>query len=234
MGKRSGPRPAGLIKLSARLSSSLVEALTASALKRKRNMSREIEHRLNRSMIDDRDDERTYALLRLLRSVLRSTMGRKMSTWLDDPHAFDQAVIAINTTLELIRPKSTIDAPAAGDGLHGALAAHGTLADIQKSPTIAPANASAYRREMTMLRQAIGDVVDRAMIHGKTAEQLRADEPARLELVALRKKDAYATWRNGPVLTNDETKRMKILIARLVTLAHYVTIADDGDNKIVA
>jgi hypothetical protein len=178
-------------------------------------MSREIENRLNRSLHDP-EDERTRALMWLLQSVLRSTMGRrKMSTWLDDPYCFDQAVTAITTVMDLIRPPGAIE----GADLHGAFAARGTLADVQKAPTIAPARASGHQREMVMIRQAIGgDVVDRAMIHGKTAEQLRADEPARLELVALRQKEANAAWRKGPVLTNDETKRMKALIKRLVTL----------------
>lgn len=188
MGDR-GPKPAGLIKISARLSSGLVETLTASASKRRRNMSREIENRLNRSIVDDRDDERTRALMRLLRSVLRSTMGRKMSAWLDDPHAFDQAVIAINTVLELIRPQGGIEGAQAdgAGGLHGAFNARVTLADVQKAPAIAQANASGHRREMVLIRQAIGDVVDRAMIHGETAEQRRAATAEILELIALRK-----------------------------------------------
>jgi hypothetical protein len=133
MGTTPGPKPAGLIKISARLSSGMVEKLKASALKRKRNMSREIEHRLNRSL-QDPEDERTRAVMWLLQSALRSTMGRKMSTWLDDPYTFDQAVIAIITTLELIRPPGGIEAPAAGAGLHGAFAARATQADVQKGP----------------------------------------------------------------------------------------------------
>jgi hypothetical protein len=179
-------------------------------------MSREIEHRLNRSLHDPAD-ERTRAVMWLLLSVLRSTLGRKMSTWLDDPYAFDQAVVAITTTLELIRPQAPIEVQADGAGLHGAFAARATLTDVQKAPAIAPANASGHRREMVLIRQAIGEVVDRAMIHGKTAEQLRADEPARLELVALRQKEADAVWRKGPPPTNEETKRMRALIERLVT-----------------
>jgi hypothetical protein len=189
-------------------------------------LSGEIRYRLQHSL-NDPEDARTRAVTWLLQSVLRSTMGRKMSTWLDDPYTFDQAVIAIATTLELIRPEAPIEAPAAGAGLHGAFAARATLADVQKAPANAPANASGHRREMVLIRQVIGDVADRAMIRGKTAERHRADEPARLELVALRNKEALSVRGKGPALTHDEIKRMKALIARLVTVAHYVTIGDE-------
>jgi hypothetical protein len=71
---------------------------------------------------------------------------------------------------------------------------------------------------MMLISQVIGDVADRAIIHGKTAEQLRADEPARLELVALRKKHANAVRGKVVPLTNAEERRMKALIKRLVTV----------------
>jgi hypothetical protein len=214
---RRGPKPAGLISTVVKIPGGMRAALLAAAAKGERNLSEEVRYRLQHSL-NDPEDERTRAVMWLLQSVLRSTMGRKMSIWLDDPYAFDQAVIAITMTLEMIRAPGAIEAPAAGAGLHGAFAARATMADVQKAPAIAPANASAHRREMVLIRQVIGDLADRAMIHGKTAEQLRADEPARLELVALRRNEANAVRGKGVPLTNGEERRMKALIKRLVTV----------------
>lgn len=216
MGRR-GPKPGGLEMTVIKLPGGVRTALMAAATKGDRNLSEEIRRRLQNSLYD-LADERTRGLMLLLQSTLRSAMGaRKMSSWLDDPYAFDQAVTAITTVLEAIRPAGSI----AGAGLHGAFAARGTLADVQMAPMTAPADASAHRREMVMIRQMIGDVVaDRALVYGKTARQARADEPARLELVALRKKEAHSVRGEAPALTCAEERRMKALIARLLTLAH--------------
>jgi hypothetical protein len=185
MGAR-GPKPFGSVKLSARLSAGLVKALMASAAKRKKNMSQEIENRLSQALREDSDD-RTRGLVLLPTSVLRSTMGRKPmpariedlkapapapSTnaphWLDDRAAFDQAVIAINTVLAAIRPPG--EAPTDDLPFRGRFNALATLQDLVKAPVMAPASASKHVRSMVHIRDAIGgDVVDRALTFGRTA-----------------------------------------------------------------
>jgi hypothetical protein len=216
-----GPKPGGLVSTVVKLPPGVRAALLDAAARRKRNLSEEVRHRLQYSLRDPEDD-RTQGLMWLLAAAVRSTIGRrKMSSWLDDPSAYDEALAAINTVLEAIRPPGAIE----GAGrLHGAFAARGTMADLQRAPALPPVMASRHRQEMVEIRQAIGgNVVDRAMIHGKTAEQVRADKPARLELVALRKKEALSVQGKGQPLTNQEGRRLKALIARLVAPAHHVT-----------
>ena len=244
MGHR-GPKPAGLVVTVVKLPDTMRTALLAAATKRKRtkrewNLSDEIRHRLQHSLDDPDDyDERTRALMRLLMSTFRS-MGLMKTTakahWTDDAHAFDQVVIAITTVLAAIRPPVPTEAPAEGPIYQGAFNARETLRDVQRAPAIAPANASRHRQEMAHLRQLIGDVVDRAIVYGKTAEEIRDSKRERSELAALRLKESKAALKHplGPPLTNVEERRLKELLKRLpiaFTIEDVVVVTRDKPEE---
>jgi hypothetical protein len=222
MGKR-GPKqqPAKTKHINFRLRLDLNALVEAAARKRNLSVSREIENRLTRTLDDDRkfqDDERTRALMGLLTSVLRSMGLMKTAAnahWLDDAYAYDQAVIAITTVLAAIRPPGEIGAPADGPTYQGAFNARETLRDVQRAPARVPANASRHRHEMAHLRRDIGDVVDRAIVYGRTADQIRESKRDRLELAELRLRESKAAIDQGPELTFDEAKRLKDLVKRL-------------------
>jgi hypothetical protein len=210
-------------------------------------LSDEIRNRLQRTIDDDlvqqQDDTRTHGLMLLFESVLRSTMGRKSLPpllqdlaedlkaprsrrpppgphWLDDAATFDQAVLAINTVLAAIRPPAAIEAPADDLPFRGKFNALATLQDLVKAPAREPASASKHVRSMMHIRDTIGgDVVDRVLTFGKTAEQIRDSEPERLELAGLRRKHAASKLKPpGPPLSDSETRRMKALANRLATI----------------
>jgi len=239
MGRR-GPKPGGLVltvvKLPAAMRAALQRKAEANAKKKKGwNLSDEIRRGLQDSLHEAPDD-RTRGVMLLFQSVLRSIVGRKPMPrtveglmedlkaprrppsgphWLDSPAAFDEVVIALNTVLAAIRPPE----PSADDlPFRGRFNALTTLQDLQKAPDMAPARASQHVREMVHIRDTIGsDVVDRALTFGRTAQEIRDSEPERLELAALRRKHAASNLKPpGPPLTNEEERRMRALIKRLV------------------
>jgi hypothetical protein len=193
-------------------------------------MAQQIESRLARSFADatsieaEFGDRRVYGLMRLLNSVVLSTIGRKTAAetkaghWLDDPYGFDQAVIAINTVLELIGPAGEIPPSPAEGAYQGKFNALATLLDIQKAPDVLPTRASRHARAMFTLKRDISDLVDRALIYGSTAEQTRhqarqfgelIQELAPLQLKARKTPDA---------MSNEELRRLEALTAQVKRL----------------
>jgi hypothetical protein len=235
MGKR-GPRAKGEYSdksevLSIRISSELHADLVAIAKHSGKTKSREVEHRLRRSFVDDEKisagfgGRQNYALMKMISSVIEATVERDDRTWgstgqprrktrnfnwLDDPYAFDQAVIAINAVLEAIRPAGDIPQSLDeafdkyGRTFQGKLNASETLLDIQKADVLpVPSTKVSYHgSNMAKLKADIGDVVDRAVIRGMTAEQARK----RAELAK-----EYAALRRKKIRSNDDDNRMKAL-----------------------
>jgi hypothetical protein len=201
-------------------------------------LSQEIENRLSSSFLHDTvvtkefGDQQLYGVARMLFSAARSTAGRlieppndgkpvygppiRQKSWLDDVAAFDAAVAAINKVLELIRPygdAATI--PPVGElAYQPEFNALETVHEIQKSPAVQPVNASRHLRAMISLRKDIGDIADRAVIHGMTAEQTRERSELTREFASLRRKQV----RTPAAMSNDDVNRMNALAREIELL----------------
>jgi hypothetical protein len=124
MGKR-GPAPKGEFGdksavLSTRISSELRARLEAQVEQSGLTLSREIEHRLRRSFIDDEKisegygNRRNLAIMKILSMMIEAKRrpNQADADWLEDPWLFDQVVISLNAILEGIRPAGEIKPPA--------------------------------------------------------------------------------------------------------------------------
>jgi hypothetical protein len=188
---------AELIKTGFWLNAEILAKLKSEAQRKDVTVSEEVNFRLKRSFTDDklrhRANDRTHAVIRLLDAVTRATIGAQVigdppgppADWLNDPAAFDQVVIGINATLNLIRPAGEIPAGGPRRGEFNALA---ILSELQKAPELLPANPSQHTIELTQIRAAIADVVDRAIIGGITADMARQSRRLFREFAVLRKK----------------------------------------------
>lgn len=211
MGKR-GPTAKGeyLDKsrvLSTRISAELRGALTAAAEGRT-TLSREIEHRLRRTFIEDKQIEavfgnrRMFQLMRLIASVIDSTVHRKILDspkkpsvdWMDDPYAFDQAVRAAVAVFNLIRPPGdvprTLDEALDqyGGTFQGEFNTVEALREIQRAPDALPLKGSRHQQKMAGLKKDIGDLAERARTYGQSADAARKTNELARKLAVLRKK----------------------------------------------
>jgi hypothetical protein len=247
MGKR-GPTAKGEYRnktqvLSTRISADLRAELAAAAKTSGGTLSREIEHRLRRTFSEEKTieavfgDRRTYGLMQLINSAVRTTVGRKIISpltdkqqlkksihFLDDPYAFDQAVRTINAVLEAIRPKGEIPQShdkaldQFGGTFQGEFNAIETLRDIQKAPAALPlpsTKGSRHQHKMSVLKSDIGDLADRAVTRGATADQVRKRSQLAKELGALRRKQA----RTPDAMTNEDLNRMNALFGEIEKLS---------------
>ena len=230
MGKR-GPTAKGEYHdkskvLSTRISAELREALELVAKDRGGTLSREIEHRLRRTFDDDRKidlvfgSRRMFQLMRLIASVIESTVNRKIDVakkpnldWLDDPYAYDQAMRAIIVTLETMRPQGKIPQSLDeaidqyGGTFQGDFNALATLRDVQKAPDALPVNGSRYRKMIAGMKKDIGDLVDRAVTYGQTADQVRSTGLLVQNYSALQSKEK----KTPQLMTDEERKQLKAL-----------------------
>lgn len=117
MGKR-GPSPRGEYEgrtavFSTRITPETKQMLVKKSRESGRSLSQEIEHRLRRSLDEEKTiisifgDRRNYAIMRLLSSVLLADQhlaAKGKVSWLDDPDAFNNAVNKVVAVLELFRP----------------------------------------------------------------------------------------------------------------------------------
>lgn len=227
-----GPKPAGTKSQTARLTFGLLAQLGGAAKKRKVSLTQEIENRLSRSFLADTvvanefGDQQLYAVARIVFAAARSTVNRRIEppkdghapdgppakSWLHDARAFDAAVAAINKLFELIRP---VGGPSNTDATYQPeFNALETVLEIQKAPAAQPVKASRHTRAMVSLRKDLGDVVDRAVIRGDSAEQIRKRSGFVKEFAALRRKQA----RTPATMTYEEVNRMKSLAGQIAGL----------------
>jgi hypothetical protein len=235
MGKR-GPTAKGEYRdktqvLSTRISAELREALAAAA--EGSTLSREIEHRLRRTFDQDKEinlvfgSRRMFQLMRLIASVVDSTVGRKVAAskkanldWLDDPYAFDQAMRAIMAVLERIRPPGAIpQSPDEaldqyGGTFQGEFNAIETLRDIQKAPDALPLKATRHQKRVAGMKKDIGDLADRALIRGRSADDTRRLSELGRKLAALRKKQAKMPEK----MTTEDREQMNAIVSEIKQL----------------
>lgn len=124
MGKR-GPAAKGEFGdksavLSTRISAELRTALEKSVARSGLTLSREIEHRLRRTFIDDEKISegfgtwRNQAIMRMAATLTRTVYRNDQpgAEWLDDPWLFDQYIDRLNTLLKGYRPQGEARMPA--------------------------------------------------------------------------------------------------------------------------
>jgi hypothetical protein len=105
--------------LSTRISSELRARLEAEVERSGLTLSREIEHRLRRSFIEDEKiaegfgNRRNFALMKVLSMMieLKRRPDQPSIDWLEDPWLFNQVVVSLNAILEGIRPVGEINPP---------------------------------------------------------------------------------------------------------------------------
>lgn len=123
MPERRGRRPTGNYKqktevFSTRITADLREQLDNAAKDRGHSLSQEVEHRLRRSFLNDREvtsifgNRRNYAVLRLISTLMEAIRNpaNPNADWLDDPHAYDQLLQAIAQVLGALRPSGGVAA----------------------------------------------------------------------------------------------------------------------------
>jgi hypothetical protein len=219
------------------LSAGVRGQLENAAKKNKIKLSQEIENRLARSFLHDTvitkefGDQQLYGLARMVFSAARSTAGRlveppndskplygppaRQKSWLDDVAAFDAAVAAVNKVFELIRPQGdAVIPPVGGPAYQPEFNALETVHEIQKAPAAQPPNASRHMRATISLRKDIGDIVDRAVIRGSTADQTRELAVLMKEFVELRKKQTKTPAK----MTSADLNRMNALAHKIEQL----------------
>jgi len=118
MGK--GPRPKGEYAgkssvFSTRIRPDLRKSLEKAAKSSGRSLSKEVEHRLRRSFVEDDKivdafgDRRTYRLMRMMSDAIQlSQKGENGENWLDDPFRFRVALAAMRSVVEAIEPHSSL------------------------------------------------------------------------------------------------------------------------------
>jgi hypothetical protein len=184
MGKR-GPAPKGEYDNKSQVFSTRIRpdtrlALSEAAEKSGRSLSQEVEHRLVRSFDEEQKltdvfgDRRTFSVMRLLASSLAQLHNlddwSTPTHWLDDPRAFDQAILCIMTVLEAYRPHGPI--PPAKDELTELLyemqphrAAAMTVMLLQDVDLESPLNKlSGEELKGRMMRQDLGALTQRAEV----------------------------------------------------------------------
>lgn len=113
--RRTGPAPKGAyagksMVLSTRITPETRAALVEAKTKSGRSLSQEIEHRLRRSFDHDErvieifGSRQNYAVLRLIAAAMEITNPVRGGSWRDDPFAYEQMIIAVNTVLAALRP----------------------------------------------------------------------------------------------------------------------------------
>jgi hypothetical protein len=191
-----------------------------------RSMSQEVEHRLKGSFAEDQEikdrfgSERSYAVMRLMAYTIAAIRpaGAADRDWLSDPVLFDRAVEGIAVVLAQFRPRGRRPSKKSRwkiGGFLGEVAANDLLREVQAA---APGytGRSTHQKILTKLRDALGEVADRAEPFGRTAEENRRLSRIAIarRLKVLRRKLA----KHPEPMTAEEREEHDRLIGELQTL----------------
>jgi hypothetical protein len=149
-----------------------------------RSMSQEVEHRLKGSFAEDKEikdrfgSERSYAVMRLMASTIVAIRpaGAADADWLNDPVLFDRAVEGIAAVLAHLRPKGRRPSKKSIwkiSGFGGEVAANDLLREVQAAAPAFSPDQSAHQKILTKLKNALGEVADRAEPFGRTEGENR-------------------------------------------------------------
>jgi hypothetical protein len=185
-----GRKPQGNYKhktqvFSTRITADLREALETAAKTSGHSISQEVEHRLRRSFLNDREitsvfgNRRNYAVLKMisaLMEIMRPAVPWSFSgvdsdaaagtdpqkDWLDDPYAFDQLLKAVSGVMEELRPLGPPVAPLSNNPIEnfaneteGSRRAADLLFAIKDAPTELPLDS---RSPAPLIRADLGAV----------------------------------------------------------------------------
>jgi hypothetical protein len=220
----------------------ITRRLLEAAVKRSgRTISAECEYQLHRAL-SDMSTGPTYAILSVIgraidslvrlrpdpAAVLDSTgmayavlpHNEKDSTakWTDDPYLYSQAQQALLAGLEMFRPpgappqdlKDLLDL---GGTRQGRFAVETTLRELQLISSKPFAKRTPYERWLTTIKEGLGELVDRPVVWGQTAEQARKEYDRitleeRRELVQLHRKGHSRTAAESERLDELEQKML--------------------------
>ncbi len=208
------------IVINFRIQPSTKAALQKAAAANRRTLSAEAEFQLRRSLSDMGAGRPTHALMNTIALAIDGLVGLRSprARWWKDSHLFDQAAKLAAAAFEMLRPPGPPPESAEPLGERSArFAIEATLREIQTvDPSIPFGEQTPYQRWLTLMKQDLGPLVDRAVIWGQGAEEARAQRdraaPILPEYIRLSRKDA-ATPRN---MTEAETQRLAQLRRELV------------------
>ncbi|GJE41858.1 hypothetical protein [Methylobacterium soli] len=178
MGKR-GPIPKGeyvgqTAVLSTRITPDLRALLEAEVEKSGKTLSREIEHRLRRSFVeDDKISEafgsrRNYALMRTISMVLEfwHNPSDLQADWTEDPIAYDQVCKKIDGVLRAMRPTGSSNELSSDDRVLADLSVRshpaGILDDVQRAAAAIPLGGGRRSRVLSTIKSDLGSLIERS------------------------------------------------------------------------
>jgi hypothetical protein len=184
MGKR-GPAAKGEFGdksavLSTRISADLRAALESSVKKNGLTLSREIEHRLRRTFIEDEKiDEgfgsrRNRALMKMIAMMMQTAQrpDKRDVDWLDDSFLFERAVGRLNALFELVKPMEGSEHPSVArpevDSIMDRVITAGLLYAVQRADPKLPLN---ERELVNLLKSDLGEVAMRRPVRWSTDEE---------------------------------------------------------------
>jgi hypothetical protein len=181
--------------LSFRITPTTKAALIQAAEASGRSLSQEAEHQLRRGVLDQGTGP-TFALMTTIGKAIDSLVNLKSpkARWTEDAYLFDQARKAILGALEVLRPdgvppETTEEALPLGGKMQGRLAMLELLRELQTVDTTIPfEKQTSHQRALTMLRADLDNLLERALIHGKTAQQARREHELGLQFGPLMQK----------------------------------------------
>jgi hypothetical protein len=206
-------------------------ALEKAAAASGRTVSAEAEHQLHRAL-SDMSTGPTYALMTMIGRTIDGVVGLKTARarWWNDPRQFDEAARMAMAAFELLRPPGP-PPPESAEPLgerSGQFAVEATLREIQTVDTSVPfGKQTPHQRWLTLLKQDLGPLADRAFVFGASAEEARGRlalvKPILEELRALSRKSAKAPQS----MTQAEAQRLAELQRKLLEAVK----ATGGENK---
>jgi hypothetical protein len=199
--------------------------LQAAAKKSGQTLSQETEHQLRRALVQMGTGP-TFALLNLIAMVIDSAVNlqKPKAKWFNDPYLFDQALIAIISTLEAFRPEGkglepTDEVLAAGGRWQTRAHAFELLRQVQVAPVVPSLEGSEHQQAMAMIRRDLEMLADRPRPFGKTADQHR-----RMAAIASRFSELMRKGGKTPdEMTQQEWKELHGLWQRLQRMEEDAT-----------
>ncbi|MFY9292612.1 MAG: hypothetical protein WAP03_18255 [Methylorubrum rhodinum] len=189
MGKR-GPAPKGEYSgqtavLSTRITPDLRAQLEAEVKKSGKTLSREIEHRLRRSFIEDEKiseafgSRQVYALMKMISMIIQTWHNPLQfeKDWRSDPLSYDQMCKKISYALKAMRPEGPVaplsDLEKATLELDASQKPLILIDALQRASETIPINGSQTERTKALMRSDLGQMIDRPNLFFGTAKQIR-------------------------------------------------------------
>jgi len=201
MASRARRYPKKSSVLHVRIQPDTLKALKKAAERDGRTVSAQAEHELHRAL--SAMGGRTHAIFATIAEATNMFLTRvSLETgeaveparrkWWNDPRLFDQVARLCAAALELMRPPGAPPRDPIGDG-SARFAIESTLHEIQTAdPSVPFDKQKPHERWLNLMKRDLGDLADRPVLSGQTADQARALQeaaaPILAELIPLDKK----------------------------------------------